>query len=281
MDKKEIVKYQAANGTDITLSVDLARKALCSNAKNATDEEIIQFIELCRYQRINPFLREAYLVKYGDVNAECSIITSKELFLKRAEQNDMYDGAESGIIVLRDGKVEYINGTFSLPSDQVVGGWSKIYRKDQSHPTEISVSLTEYVQKKKNGEITKFWRDKPATMIRKVALMQGLREAFCTSLGCLYTEEEQSVTIDTTAEVVETKPQQPTETKPAKVEPQLSQLELAKQKVMRYIGEGCIAEAENGLLWIKSAYPNENLSSLEKVVEGAKANITEESFNEV
>lgn len=37
------------------------------------------------------------------------------------------------------------------------------------------------------------WNEKPSTMIRKVALVQALREAFPAQLGAMYTPEEASV----------------------------------------------------------------------------------------
>ncbi len=40
------------------------------------------------------------------------------------------------------------------------------------------------------------WASKPATMIRKVAMTHALREAFPSSLGGLYTEDEMQVQTD-------------------------------------------------------------------------------------
>ena len=50
------------------------------------------------------------------------------------------------------------------------------------------------------------WKSKPATMIRKVAVVQALREAFPEDFGGLYSEEElsqaESVSIQQEAEEV-------------------------------------------------------------------------------
>lgn len=50
--------------------------------------------------------------------------------------------------------------------------------------------MTEYTGRKSDGSPNGQWSGKPATMIRKVALVQALREAFPARLGALYTAEE-------------------------------------------------------------------------------------------
>ncbi len=48
----------------------------------------------------------------------------------------------------------------------------------------------EYVGSNSKGEINRMLKSKPKTMLRKVALMQALREAFPIALGGLYEETE-------------------------------------------------------------------------------------------
>ena len=40
------------------------------------------FIELCKAQKLNPFIREAYLIKFGISPA--NIVVGKDVFVKRA-----------------------------------------------------------------------------------------------------------------------------------------------------------------------------------------------------
>ena len=47
--------------------------------------------------------------------------------------------------------------------------------------------------KKGDGSANSMWSGKPATMIRKVALSQALREAFPDSYSGLYTAEETQI----------------------------------------------------------------------------------------
>ena len=186
-------KYEAkyvANGEEVTLTPSMVKKFLVSgNANAVTDAEVMMFISLCRYQHLNPFLREAYLVKYGDRNP-ATIVTGKDTFLKRASRNERYEGKESGIIVKdKDGKIDYREGTFRDEGEQIVGGWAKIHIKGRQ-PEMTTVSFEEYAAKKSDGTLNSQWASKPATMIRKVAVVQALREAFPEDFGSLYSPEE-------------------------------------------------------------------------------------------
>lgn len=178
-----------ANGEEVKLSAGMVRRYLVSgDPQNVTDQEVMMFLTLCKYQHLNPFLREAYLVKYG--NSPATIVTGKDTFTKRANRNPNYLGKRAGIIVLNTaGEVEEREGTFSLPGEQIVGGWARIYIKDKE-PEYNTVSFEEYVGRKKDGSLNSQWASKPATMIRKVAVVQALREAFPDEFGAMYSPEE-------------------------------------------------------------------------------------------
>lgn len=108
------------------------------------------------------------------------------------ESNPNYDRAKAGIIVAdQNGAATYRDGTMKMPGEEVIGGWAEVWRKDREHSTRIEVSFEEYVGRKKDGSVNAQWGRRPATMIRKVALVQALREAFPTSLGGMYSAEEQ------------------------------------------------------------------------------------------
>ena len=150
------------------------------------------FINLCKYNGLNPWLREAYCIKYG--NSPATMVVGKETFQKRADADPNYDGQQAGVIVLDDsGNVIKREGCLVLQSETLVGGWAKVYRKDRTYPSTAEVSLSEYTGRKSDGSPNGQWSGKPATMIRKVALVQALREAFPARLGAMYTAEEQGV----------------------------------------------------------------------------------------
>ena len=46
----------------VRLSPNIIRKYLVNGNGAVTDQEIVMFLNLCRFQHLNPFLREAYLL---------------------------------------------------------------------------------------------------------------------------------------------------------------------------------------------------------------------------
>lgn len=182
------------------LSVDIIKKYIC---KEATEQEAFFFLQLCKAQNLNPFLREAYLIKYGSEPA--TMVTGKETFTKRAEAHPQFNGFKAGIIINSNKQIQYREGAFIQVGEMLLGGWAETFRKDKDHSFRAEVTLSEYEGKKKDGTITRQWKDRPATMIRKVALVQSLREAFPDEFGGMYAEEE-SVSAVPTAEHEEVRP---------------------------------------------------------------------------
>ncbi len=186
-------------GQEIKLNANIVRQYLTKGNGAVTDQEILQFISICKYQQLNPFLNEAYLVKFqnnrgGDDNA--SIIVSKEAFMKRAEGCAEYRGFRAGLILKRGAEVVYEEGEFMRDGDVLLGGWAEVYRKDRDYPVKAFCNLRDYDK----GRST--WNAIKCTMIRKVALVHALREAFPTQLGAMYTSDEQRQVVDTPYEEV-------------------------------------------------------------------------------
>lgn len=110
----ETVEYEA-NGEKVKLSPTMIKKYLVSGGGNVSDGEVMMFLSLCRYQHLNPFLKEAYLIKYGN-NDPATIVTGKDVFTKRADSHPSYKGKKAGVIVLKeDGSIEEREGTMVLP----------------------------------------------------------------------------------------------------------------------------------------------------------------------
>ena len=184
------VSYALASGDNITLDADTVKNFLTNGNGQVSDKEVAMYVQLCKSQQLNPFLKEAYLIKYSN-NTPASIVVSKDAFIKRAEAHPQYDGMKSGIIVMnKEGKVTEREGAFRLPNESVVGGWARVFRKDKKTETYDSVSYEEYAVKDSNGNINTMWRTKPATMIQKVAEVHALRKAFPERLSGMYVEEE-------------------------------------------------------------------------------------------
>jgi len=170
----ELVKYNWQD-KEITLTKSDVRN-LISTDPSVTDKEIQLFMQLCRYQSLNPFVREAYLIKYGSYPA--SMVVGKEVFTKRAETNPEFDGYDI---------TDNYKAGMDLNDFEVT---CKVYRKNLKYPISVIVSYSEYVGTDSKGNVNRMWKGKPRTMLRKVALMQCLREAFPTALGGLYEENE-------------------------------------------------------------------------------------------
>ncbi|EAE6506666.1 phage recombination protein Bet [Listeria monocytogenes] len=179
LDKQTVYEV---NGEEVKLSGNIIAQYLVRGNEQVTEQEIVMFLQLCRYQKLNPFLNEAYLVKFKGSPAQ--IITSKEAFMKRAESHPQYDGLVAGIVVEREGQMVEVEGAIKLDKDKLIGGWAKVYRKDRDKPIVTKISLSEFGK----GQAT--WKQMPLNMIRKTAIVNAMREAFPDNLGAMYTEDE-------------------------------------------------------------------------------------------
>jgi len=164
---------------DYNLNINDIKQYLCPQA---TDKELFQFAQLCKSQNLNPWIREAYLIKYS--NAPATMVVGKDVFTKRAQASDKFAGFQAGIIGEKDGELKSFIGSLLPKTYELVGGWAKVFIKGYVEPIEAQVSMAEY------GSGQASWKKMPATMIRKVALVQALREAFPEELGGLYDSSE-------------------------------------------------------------------------------------------
>lgn len=184
-----VVKFEV-EGQEIKLSKKIVQEYIVGSDVPITNQEFKLFTELCKVRKLNPFLREAYLIKYK-AGTPAQLVVGKDAILKRAVLNPNYDGMECGIIVQKeDGTIEERQGTFRLGNEQLVGGWARVFRKDWSHPIYSSVSFNEVAQRKNDGQLNSNWSTKSATMLEKVAKVRALRETFVEDLAGMYEAEE-------------------------------------------------------------------------------------------
>lgn len=181
------------DGQQIKLTPKIVQDYIVGTSAQITMPEFKMFTELCKVRGLNPFLREAYCIKYSN-KTPATIVVGKDAILKRAVLNPKYNGMKSGIIVTNEnGEEKKRTGTFKLPTETLVGGWAEVFRKDWENSIEASVSLEEAIQRKSDGEPNSNWTKQPATMIEKVAKVRALREAFVEDLGGMYEAEEMNV----------------------------------------------------------------------------------------
>lgn len=173
---------------------------------NASDAEMQYCIGVAKAFNLNPILKQIYFVpRRSKVNDQwiekIEPLAGRDSFLTLAHRSGKFDGIESKVEiketpVLKDGK-------WSKENDLVAT--AIVYKKGSDRPFIVSVNYREYVQKTSKGEITQFWRDKPETMLKKVAESQVLRKAF--DITGLYAEEEYNQdVVDVKVEEKPTKP---------------------------------------------------------------------------
>ena len=191
---KEVAVIYDVDGEQIKLTPKIVQDYIVGTDAQITMPEFKMFTSLCKARKLNPFLKEAYCIKYGKQPAQ--IVVGKDAVLKRAILNPNFDGIESGVIVQRieTGEVIERKGTFYIKAEEkLVGGWARVYRKNWTHPTYCSVSFDEVAQTKSDGSLNSNWTGKGATMVEKVAKVRALRETFIEDLGGMYEAEEMGV----------------------------------------------------------------------------------------
>lgn len=181
-----MAKFQV-DGKEVLLDSETVKNQLVNGNGNVTDQEVAMFINLCKYQGLNPFVREAYLIKYDDTKPATTVV-GKDAFTRRAAQIPECKGWSAGVAVMT-AKGEYIEreGAIVINGEKLVGGWCEVLRKGWEKPFKATVSLGEYNTGKS------MWAKMPATMIRKVALVQALREAFPDKFQGMYDQSEMGV----------------------------------------------------------------------------------------
>ena len=192
-NKSALALAEFTTETGQVLTADTVKNYLVSGNGAVTDQEVLMFIELCKAQHLNPFIREAYLIKFG--NSPANIVVGKDVFVKRAYRNPNFKGMKAGIVILtKDGNMQYREGSLKAPGEALIGGWCEVYVKDMEYPIRSEVSMEEYSK----GQST--WKQMPAVMIRKCAMVTALREAFPEDLQGMYDAAEMQNVPDTLPE---------------------------------------------------------------------------------
>lgn len=178
-----LVKYQATDGVEVQITpADIA--AIVTGGAQLTDAEAVQVMAKCQSRGLNPLAGDVHVIKYKD---SASIIVSKDYFLRTASQMPTFQGLKAGVVVAnkQTGELTYREGTIvGKNSESLVGGWAEVFDSRLTQPMRAEVAFSEYNTGKS------LWTSKPATMIRKVALVQALRECFPGSCGGIYDADE-------------------------------------------------------------------------------------------
>ena len=133
--------------------------------KDLTDTEFGFLMHQANTYNLDPFLGEIWAVKYG--TAPARVFVGLNGLLKVGHETGAFDGMESGWEKLPDGDIK---------------AWTKVYRKDASHPFFAEVLASEYEKD------TPIWKEKRVSMTVKVSKVHALRLAF--PLSGMYIPEE-------------------------------------------------------------------------------------------
>jgi len=162
---------------------------------SATSQEIEYCMGVAKAFNLNPILKQIYFVPRGSWFKQqgqpdkwiekVEPLAGRDSFLTLAHRSGAFESIES-ITEVR--KIPFLNSKNEWIENDELVGICKVWKKGYKKPFKVEVNYSEYVQKKRSGEITAFWKDKPHTMIKKVAESQCLRKAF--DITGLYDENE-------------------------------------------------------------------------------------------
>jgi len=180
--KELAVAYSDEKGQEIKLTASDIVEYISTDS-SVTEKEVFTFLNMCKYLKLNPFLKEIYLIKYKDSPA--TFVISYQTLLKRAEGNKNFNGYETEV----KGEIPNMSAT------------AVVYRKDRSYPVKITVNYSEAVKtvldrQTKELRPTNMWRSMPEWMLRKVALARALKEAFPSAVGNAQVSVSEIVDID-------------------------------------------------------------------------------------
>lgn len=220
--QNQVIDFVDDAGTNIQISQQDVYQYICDKA---TPQEVVFFMELCRSQRLNPFKREAFLVKYG--SSPASMITAEVVFERRANAHPSYTGMEHGVVYLdANGNICKREGTatYKTAGEVLIGGWARVHRNDRSD-SYAEVSMDEY---NKNQSV---WKTMPGAMIDKCARAVALRLAFPSDFQGMYISEEMGTAPDVTEVHAEVMPDIPTDAPESQQEPISGPVYPSKEQV--------------------------------------------------
>lgn len=184
---EELVRYTASDGVDVELTPMKVVELIVSGGNDPDPKSVAQFIAKCQARRLNPLAGDCYMTTYKNKRTgkiTTTVVVSKDYYMRTAGAQPTYHGFRAGIAVNNNGNLVYREGSMLMPGEFLLGGWAEVYDTRWKHPLRAEVSKEEY----DTGQ--SLWADKPATMCRKVALVQALREAYPTAYEGLYDQSE-------------------------------------------------------------------------------------------
>lgn len=189
--------------------LDLLKRTIC---KGSTDDEFAMFIGICQRTRLDPFMRQIYMIERRFKNKVTDAWERKmetqtsidgfRVIAERSEDKDGnrgYEGQTQPLWCGQDGIWREVWLDTEPPAAAKVG----IYRRGFREPLYGIARFESYVQKTKDGNPTAMWIKMADTMTAKCAESLAMRKAFPQDLSGLYTSEEMAqatvVEVETTS----------------------------------------------------------------------------------
>ena len=156
---------------------------------NVSDKDFEYCLTISQELNLNPFLKEVYFVpRKANVDGawieKVEPLISRDGLLSLAHKSGNFAGIETTSAIKEVPILK--NGAWQVENDLIAT--CKVYVKGIEKPFIAEVAFKEYAQKDKQGNLTRFWAEKPDTMLKKVAESQALRKAF--NVNGVYIPEE-------------------------------------------------------------------------------------------
>jgi phage recombination protein Bet len=239
---EEIIRYEDRDGAQITLTPQDVAAYCAKGSAQLTQRDVVNFMATCKALGANPYLGDVYLVKYGSEDA--SIMAGKNYYTRVAVSIPSYDGMQAGIIcVAHDGSVAYRHGAMAYPGDRCIGGWAEVHDKRWSTPVRSEVAMDEY------NTHRSLWKSKPLTMIRKVALVQALRESYPDRFAGTYDASEMGRKGEQEPPAAAPAPAQPVQASVEPTRPSEEDVAWLRENVANLVALGYKESEVKGYLW--------------------------------